>query len=383
MRKLGLVLAAIILGATTLPAEAQSDLETARADVEEIAGRMAKTQARADEATARLNEAEGAVELTQVRIDDLAVELELSSADLEALREQIRSFAVSRYTGEAVVFQPFETEEINDYTVASSLARFAQLDTSDVVDDYRVSEDRLDAATEALLETELEQEVALEKFSKARAEIDEELAVLAADSDQLEAVLSRLEAEDRARIEAEVEAARRAAEQAEAARAATSTTTPDPDESTDGEDEDSTSEPEPEPEAPTTPIASGSWICPVQGPVSFVDSWGDPRSGGRSHQGVDMMAASGTPVVAPVSGTVEHRGNSLGGLSFHLAGNDGNYYYGTHLSGYGNSGSVEAGVVIGYVGSTGNASTSHLHFEIHQGVYGNAVNPYQTVAAAC
>ena len=71
-----------------------------------------------------------------------------------------------------------------------------------------------------------------------------------------------------------------------------------------------------------------------------------------------MLSPMGTPTVAPVSGTVSHRGNSLGGLSWHLNGDNGDYYYGTHLSSYANQGAghVEAGTVIGYVGDTGNAA---------------------------
>jgi murein DD-endopeptidase MepM/ murein hydrolase activator NlpD len=120
--------------------------------------------------------------------------------------------------------------------------------------------------------------------------------------------------------------------------------------------------------------------------VEFIDSWGFPRSGGRRHKGADMMAAFGTPVVAPVDGFVEAHDESLGGLSYHLTGVDGAYYYGTHLSAYGAVGQVTAGTVIGYVGQSGNArgTPPHLHFEIHPAGRGTAaVNPYETIAVWC
>ncbi|HKY65747.1 MAG TPA: peptidoglycan DD-metalloendopeptidase family protein [Acidimicrobiales bacterium] len=132
-------------------------------------------------------------------------------------------------------------------------------------------------------------------------------------------------------------------------------------------------------------IRAGIMFCPVAGPVDFIDSWGYARSGGRTHKGVDMMADIGVPTVAPVSGRVEHRGSSLGGLSWYVYGDNGNMYYGTHLSGYENQGAghVEGGTVIGYVGDSGNAAgTPHLHFEIHPGG-GSAVNPYPATAEAC
>jgi murein DD-endopeptidase MepM/ murein hydrolase activator NlpD len=125
-----------------------------------------------------------------------------------------------------------------------------------------------------------------------------------------------------------------------------------------------TAPPPPAPEA-----AGGGIVCPVQGPVSFVDSFGAPRSGGRAHQGVDMMAAMGTPTVAPASGRVDQRGATTGGLSWWLYGDNGDEYFGTHLSGDANEGVgwVAAGTVIGYVGDSGNAGgTPHLHFEIHR-----------------
>jgi murein DD-endopeptidase MepM/ murein hydrolase activator NlpD len=125
--------------------------------------------------------------------------------------------------------------------------------------------------------------------------------------------------------------------------------------------------------------------CPVKGAHDFIDSWGFPRSGGRRHKGVDIMARIGTPIVAPVNGTVEYRSNRVGGRSFHLFDEKGNYFYGTHLSAYGDvQGEVLAGQIIGYVGDDGNAAgIPHLHFEIHPGGRGNPINPYADSAAVC
>ena len=126
--------------------------------------------------------------------------------------------------------------------------------------------------------------------------------------------------------------------------------------------------------------------CPVKGDHNFIDSWGFARSGGRRHKGVDILASTGTPIVAPVTGRVEYRSNSVGGRSFHLWDELGNYYYGTHLSGYGDVvGEVQAGQVIGYVGDDGNAAgIPHLHFEIHPGGRGSAaINPFPDTASVC
>ncbi len=136
--------------------------------------------------------------------------------------------------------------------------------------------------------------------------------------------------------------------------------------------------------APPPPPSTGSMLCPIAGATSFTDTWGAPRSGGRSHRGVDMFAARGTPIVAVVSGEVRHSSSSLGGLQFYLYGDNGTRYFGSHLDSSAASGRVSAGTVIGTVGNTGNArwSSPHLHFEIHPGG-ASAVNPTPATRAAC
>ncbi len=127
------------------------------------------------------------------------------------------------------------------------------------------------------------------------------------------------------------------------------------------------------------------WTCPTgSSPAPFADTWGAPRSGGRRHQGVDMIGQRGIPVLAVVDGIAEAKTNALGGTTVWFSGVDGHKYYYAHLDRYGQLGSVTAGTTIGFLGQSGNAQFSipHLHFEVHP-FGGPAVNPYPTVAAHC
>ncbi|MCL1602063.1 MAG: peptidoglycan DD-metalloendopeptidase family protein [Actinomycetia bacterium] len=136
------------------------------------------------------------------------------------------------------------------------------------------------------------------------------------------------------------------------------------------------------------PVATTGFVCPVQGGASFINSWAFPRSGGRTHKGVDMFAKRGTPTPAVTSGTIKIRTVNLGGTVTYLYGDDGNKYYYAHLNGYPaglrDGQRVEKGQTIGLVGNSGNAegTSPHVHFEIRPGG-GSAVNPYPTVRSAC
>ncbi len=133
-------------------------------------------------------------------------------------------------------------------------------------------------------------------------------------------------------------------------------------------------------------ISAGGMACPVAAPTSFIDSWGFPRSGGRSHEGTDVMAASGAPVVAITRGriTFEGYGASAGNWVI-LSGDDGNsYWYMHNKENLVSEGRVRAGEQIATVGDTGNAvgGPPHVHFEYHPGGKG-PVNPYPLLAKVC
>lgn len=134
-----------------------------------------------------------------------------------------------------------------------------------------------------------------------------------------------------------------------------------------------------------SPASADGLICPVRGPVSFVDSWHASRPGGRPHEGVDLMAPRGTPNVAVVSGSVTMKSGGISGNGVHLQGDNGNLYYYFHLDAYeGGARHVNQGEVIGYTGNTGDASggATHTHFEVHPGG-GGPVNPYPVVRGIC
>jgi peptidoglycan LD-endopeptidase LytH len=116
----------------------------------------------------------------------------------------------------------------------------------------------------------------------------------------------------------------------------------------------------------------------------FVDSWGNARSGGRRHQGIDIFARRDTPVLSTTNGLVLRVGtNNLGGQVVWILGPGLERHYYAHLNRYGAfrvGDRVQPGDVIGYTGNTGNArgGPAHLHYGIYRA--GAAQNPYPRLA---
>ena len=161
----------------------------------------------------------------------------------------------------------------------------------------------------------------------------------------------------------------------------------------------------PAPATPTTPTSGGPTpfaapvvasyptppgapeVFPVVGGASFANDWGAARPGGRSHQGIDLFAKIGTPIIAISDGTLFKVGwNPVGGWRFWLRDRWGNEFYHAHLSAFAptakEGAAVKAGTVIGFVGNSGDARTTppHVHFEIHPSG-GDPVPPFPYVSA--
>jgi murein DD-endopeptidase MepM/ murein hydrolase activator NlpD len=121
---------------------------------------------------------------------------------------------------------------------------------------------------------------------------------------------------------------------------------------------------------------------PVAGvrPSGLRDTWGGARGQGRKHEGIDIFAGRGTPVLSSTEGVVLRVGtNRLGGQVVWVLGPGGQRHYYAHLERYGDVHAgmrVAPGTVLGYVGTTGNAAGTppHLHYGIY--VSGGAINPY-------
>lgn len=146
------------------------------------------------------------------------------------------------------------------------------------------------------------------------------------------------------------------------------------------------------------PAVGASLAIPVRGigPGQLRDSYNDARSGGRTHNAIDIMAPQGSPVVAAADGVIHRlRTGGLGGITIYQLGEDGRtlFYY-AHLERYAagirEGQRVRRGEVIAYVGDTGNAGPGnyHLHFSVgrltsmERWWESENVNPYPLLAGS-
>lgn len=384
MRRLvAATLAAVML---VLPAYAASGAdEITPQDVAAALEKRRSAQAALLEATAEYDAAVNELAALEERLDTVATEIAIGDRTIIELRAQAEAVARTLYmdAGSGGVAHFLDADSINELPVREKYLEQLSQSGAVVLSRY-----------EALTSAQVGQRNELDTLSAEQAVAVADLEVIAAD------ILTRLETADAdyravaAAYEAQeaekrrLEEERRRREEEARLRQATSTTA--------AAGETTTTAAGGEGGATTTttttaapPPPSGGQACPVNGAVAFTDTWGAPRSGGRTHKGVDMIAARGTPLVAIESGTISKMGNGgLGGITLWLKGVSGDSFYYAHLDGFASGlhvgQSVAVGELVGYNGNTGNAryTVPHLHFEWHPGG-SSAVNPYPLVAGLC
>ncbi|MFT3854323.1 MAG: peptidoglycan DD-metalloendopeptidase family protein [Ilumatobacteraceae bacterium] len=420
----------IVIGAAvalwSVPALGRAD----DVDPAQAAREIADARQRANDAAGAYFDQEAKIAQLTDEQDALSVKISAAQRDVDELEAKADEVALHRYVSSGSADLPLldSFRSVDDAVQRRALIQVVAAGSADDFDRYRAARADLDAQQAALVAKQDEAVVEQQRLDQLRkdalAEV-EYLKQVQADRLQDEAVRAALAAEESQR-------ARVALQQAAAASATTTSTLAlgvaggaNADRSADGDDG------EPASSASTSPVgAAGTaaaaatttttspmsgagdiggrttpvtlptaaaiggvggdyggpgWVCPTgTAAVGFDSTFGAPRSGGRRHEGVDLIGARGTPVLAVVDGVAVGKQNALGGTTISLTGVDGNRYYYAHLDGYVNLGNVTAGEVIGILGQTGNAiySVPHLHFEIHPGG-GPAVDPYPTALAHC
>jgi murein DD-endopeptidase MepM/ murein hydrolase activator NlpD len=374
-----IIVIAVATAMTILPAYAAIGAEEITpADIEAARERRSAVGEELTEATAAYDEAvDRSIELRdQVRI--VSAELALAEQTLQASRREAEQIATNMYmnAGAAPATTLLDASTINEVPLRESYLQALSASGDETLSRYTALQDAYLEQKDRLQGLQSDQEEVVAELDAMAEDILAELAEADAEYNALVAAYEAQEAEKRRLAEEQ----RRREE--EARRNATSTTAA----SSGGSSDDSGDE-ESDPPPPPPPPSSGGQVCPVNGAVSFSDTYGASRSGGRAHQGVDMIAAKGTPAVAVSSGTVSLQSSSLGGITAYLYSGGDMYYY-AHLDGYADGissgASVSTGQTIGYVGNSGNAAytVSHLHFEYHPGG-GGAVNPTPLVSSLC
>jgi murein DD-endopeptidase MepM/ murein hydrolase activator NlpD len=396
-------------------ANAEEELAAAGARVADARGRLRAAEGQLALAEAAEEEAEAARVAAVAEHERVQAELARTEAELEHQSERLAQQAVSAYkfgsAGARAGSMAFEmmrrAEDPNALAVGMKQITNvidAQGQTVAEVTDLRDLRRRLtteaeatraaaaqaaaDAVEQVRFVAELREEAETLATELAAEEAAQEALVgeLQVEADETEQSLARISAREAelaselADKRAEEEAAREAARRAEAERAASS-----------GGSSAGTAG------RGTTGAAGGpamhDGVCPVVGAVAgrdFSNDWGYPRSGGRTHQGNDIFADRGTPIVAINDGVVIRTNRSdsgLGGLAVTYRTDDGSEWYNAHLDtvapGIEKGVRVTRGQTVGTVGNTGNARTTPPHNHIGRRYGGSWVNPWPTISPLC
>lgn len=305
-------------------------------------------------------------------LDDAQKRLtELNEKNKERIRAMEEEGALSYWT---VLFQANSFSDLLDrinmvQEIASADQRRLK-ELSEAAQEVQTAQNQLTADKSALEDTKLELDAAQVELEEKRKESDALLRKLIEKGEEYQEMLD--ESED---LQADLmkEIAKKEAEYKEAKHQEWLATYVPP---TTWPSDDTT----PSDDAPS----SSGWVCPVPY-YTLTSPFGmrvHPISGKwKMHDGVDMAAAQGTPIYAAKSGRVTVASFQAGGAGYYVSINHGDGFSSIymHMTHYIVSPGqyVNAGQVIGYVGSTGGSTGPHLHFGIsYKGSY---VNPMKYI----
>lgn len=397
-----LIVVALLVAILT-PGYALAQGELSQADVDAALARRRAASSSLEEMTGRFEQAMANEEILRERISDLAKSVSDLEQEIGVRRVEVRELVKERYMagGSLGTERVFTARTFSDIPVQNEY--FALINEADliVLKGLRAAE-ALHIDQQAELDRSLvDQEDVVAELTVLAEELGSALAAADAEYDSVASAFQKQEEERRRREEEErkrrEEEERRRREAEAAAATSTTTTAANSVTTTTSSSNDTTSTtaapqetttttaPPPPPPPPTT----DGKTCPINAANSFSDTWGAPRSGGRTHKGVDMVAARNAPLVAIESGTVTRISNSsLGGRSVYLTGSSGSRYYYAHLEyfadGIGSGTDVGVGQLLGGNGSSGNAPDwlPHLHFQ-YAPPGSDWVNPYPLVKSLC
>jgi murein DD-endopeptidase MepM/ murein hydrolase activator NlpD len=356
---------------TTIPFGATTTTISVPTDAEVEAKRKAVEKARADADAAAKAYVEATSELGRIeqRITVLAERIPRLERRIAELKNLLAQRAAVLYRGgeTAAGFTVLdELSSTGDLLAGGRIARLAdaaQERTDAQMDELDQHRAQLEQDRKTMREARERQEMLVAEANKRAQDLDAALAVVAGElqvAEQQQALDRYLKAL----------AAQRAAAEAAASEQKSQTSPADP--------------------ALAARIPVLDLLCPIAGPVSFTDDWGQPRSSWRVHQGTDVFASRGTPNVAVGDGIAKKSNNKLGGNALWVYTPDGNAFYYAHLDAYEGEWNAEGarvvkkGDVIGYTGNTGNAAGGpvHTHVQIHPGDIG-PINPYPLLREMC
>lgn len=395
----------------------ESRLDEVRSDLDQAIDELADLGLRLEEARAKLVAAEGQVALAEealveaeeareaarVRHEDAvqlldATEVLLAEAEARLSTQLIESFkygSAGAQRGAMMLEVLRHAEDPNSFVVGMKHLQTVIDDQDATVEDiFSLRDERADLADDAALargeaaQAAADAEQTLRVVEELRAEAVQLAADIAADEERKRQVVAGLEQSESelagtlqqvSQRESELRASYREARDREAAERAAA-----------GADSSGGGYPG----AGGGPSIDGM-VCPVQGAVAgrdFINDWGFPRSGGRWHQGNDLFANRGTPVVAVhdarvVAWNPPSAPTALGGITVTYETAEGSRWYNAHLDtiaeGIAPGASVSRGQVIGTVGNTGNARTTPPHLHLGRRYGGSPVNPWPTVRQYC